>query len=70
MKHNRSNYHKFSELFEDAYAYAQQLLKKTKKQMEVLRKHNVVDAGASGFVRFLEGINRVFSDAQTVVRLR
>jgi len=63
LKRNRSRYGRFNELFEDAYRYALQLLKKTKEQMEVLRRHNVVDAGASGFVRFLEGINRVFSDA-------
>ena len=63
---NRSRYRGFSELFEDAYGYALQLLKKTKEQMEVLRRHNVVDAGASGFVRFLEGINRVFSDTESV----
>ena len=66
LKRNHGKYRGFSELFEDAYGYSLQLLKKTREQMEVLRKHNVVDAGASGFVRFLEGINRVFSDAHVV----
>ncbi len=62
---NHGKYGKFSDLFEDAYRYSLQLLIKTKEQMAVLRRHNVVDAGAAGFVRFLEGINRVFSDSRT-----
>ena len=66
LKAHHANYRKFNELFEDAYGYALQLLLKTKDQMDVLRKNNVVDAGASGFVRFLEGINHVFSDTHTV----
>ncbi|HPF87236.1 MAG TPA: DegV family protein [Candidatus Limiplasma sp.] len=66
LQHNHTKYHRFNELFADAYSYALQLLKKTKEQMEVLRKHNVVDAGAAGFVRFLEGINRVLSDTQAI----
>jgi len=66
LQRNHDQYNKFNELFEDAYDYALQRLKKTKDQMAVLRKHNVVDAGAAGFVRFLEGINRVFSDFRTV----
>ena len=66
LHNNHGKYRRFSELFDDAYQYAVQLLKKTKEQMEVLRRHNVVDAGAAGFVRFLEGINRVLSDTHAV----
>jgi hypothetical protein len=66
IERNRAKYRRFAELFLDAYGYAVQLLKKTREQMEVLRRHNVVDAGASGFVRFLEGINRVFADNRAV----
>lgn len=61
LKANHGSYRKFDELFAAAYAYALQLLKKTKEQLDVLRRYNVVDAGAAGFVRFLEGVNRVFS---------
>jgi len=61
LSSNHSRYRGFSDLFTDAYRYSLLLLEKTKTQMELLRKHNVVDAGAAGFVRFLEGINRVFS---------
>ncbi|MDD3921432.1 MAG: DAK2 domain-containing protein, partial [Eubacteriales bacterium] len=63
---NHSRYQQFGTLFADAYGYALQLLQKTREQMAVLRKHNVVDAGAAGFVRFLEGINRVFTGEQSV----
>ena len=66
LKRRQNNYSKFTELFEDAYGYSLLLLKKTKEKLDVLRKNNVVDAGAFGFVRFLEGINRVISGAQPV----
>lgn len=34
-------------------------MEKTKTQMEVLRIHNVVDAGAKGFIHFLHGLIEV-----------
>lgn len=54
-------YHNFQELLGAAYHHASDSLRKTTSQMEVLRKYNVVDSGAAGFVRFLHGINLVFS---------
>ena len=62
---NQNRYTDFGELFTDAYHYSLLLLEKTKTQMQLLRKHNVVDAGAAGFVRFLEGINRVINSSRT-----
>lgn len=58
---NNKAYLTFEDLLRDAYQTAAASLERTRTQMEVLRRHNVVDAGAAGFVRFLEGINRVLS---------
>ena len=66
LQRNHNHFERFSELFHSAYRYAVELLEKTKTQLDVLRKNNVVDAGAAGFVRFLEGINRVFTGTQAV----
>ncbi|MBE0600918.1 MAG: DAK2 domain-containing protein, partial [Firmicutes bacterium] len=66
MQRNNGRFQRFSELFHSAYHYAVELLEKTKTQLDVLRKNNVVDAGAAGFVRFLEGINRVFAGSKPV----
>jgi DegV family protein with EDD domain len=46
----------FEELFSDSLSAAQQSLKETPLKLAVLAKANVVDAGAKGFVDFLEGI--------------
>lgn len=62
---NHDKYHGFQDLFEAAYHFATVALEKTKTQLSILRKNNVVDSGAAGFVRFLEGINRVFSENRT-----
>jgi len=56
-----SNHINFQELFYDAYQVAVSSLEKTKEQLAVLRKTHLVDSGAAGFVRFLQGINRFFS---------
>jgi len=61
---NHEKYHGFQDLFEAAYRSATEALEKTKTQLSILRKNNVVDSGAAGFVRFLEGINRVFSESR------
>ncbi len=53
--------HDFRELFTRSIESARLALEKTKEQLEVLRKANVVDAGASGFVSFLEGVARMIS---------
>ncbi|MBH1939589.1 DegV family EDD domain-containing protein [Mobilitalea sibirica] len=54
---NFQNYDNFKDLFANAYLTAQNSLKMTTSQLEVLKKNKVVDSGADGFVRFLNGIN-------------
>ena len=46
----------FKELFNKALESAKISLKNTPEQLKVLKDANVVDAGAQGFVHFLEGI--------------
>ena len=46
----------FEELFSESLAAAQKSLRETPLKLAVLAKANVVDAGAKGFVDFLEGI--------------
>jgi dihydroxyacetone kinase-like predicted kinase len=46
-------------LFSRGFAAAKKALEKTTQQLAVLREHKVVDAGAWGFVSFLEGIEKL-----------
>ena len=46
----------FTELMLRAFKRAQQSLKDTPKKLKVLADNHVVDAGAQGFVNFLEGV--------------
>ena len=46
----------FKQLIKESYGSAAQSLKETTEKLEVLAKSNVVDAGAKGFVVFLEGM--------------
>jgi len=46
----------FAELMRRSFRRAQQSLKDTPKKLKVLADNHVVDAGAQGFVNFLEGI--------------
>lgn len=61
LEANKDRFPGFRELFSQAYQSAIASLEKTKEQLQVLKKHNVVDSGAAGFVRFLQGINLAFS---------
>ena len=49
------------EFFLLAYAKAEKALEHTKEQLAVLKKNNVVDSGAMGFILFLKGINSYFN---------
>lgn len=49
----------FSDLFSRAFHAAQMAVKRTPEQLKILRDNGVVDAGALGFVSFLEGIERI-----------
>jgi hypothetical protein len=53
----------FAVILPDSLNVAKRSLEATPKQMEVLRKAGVVDAGAQGFVYLLEGIVRYVKDA-------
>lgn len=61
---NHEKYLGFDDFLAAAYKIARESLEKTTHQMEILRKHNLVDAGAQGFVNFLKGINRFFLKEQ------
>jgi DegV family protein with EDD domain len=53
----------FAELLPDSLAEARKALENTPKQMKMLAKAGVVDAGAQAFVYLLEGIVRYLKDA-------
>ncbi len=59
----------FVELLIKALQVAKNSLADTTRQLEVLAKSNVVDAGAKGFVLFLEGMIDFFKNRQTIRRL-
>ncbi len=54
--HHGNSADDFSEVLNKSYSVAEQSLLDTPKKMELLAKNNVVDAGAQGFVHFLEGV--------------
>ncbi len=54
--------HDFGELLGRGLERAREALANTPKQLAVLARHGVVDAGAQGFVYFLEGISTFFRD--------
>lgn len=53
------------ESLEDSLEVANHSLRETKSRLRELREANVVDAGAKGFVLFLEGISAFFKDGKT-----
>ncbi|WNR44542.1 DegV family protein [Paenibacillus roseipurpureus] len=55
-----------ADLFNRSYAEACISLENTKHQLDELRKYNVVDAGARGFVHFLQGFIASLDDTLTV----
>jgi uncharacterized protein len=59
----------FVELLILAFQVAKDSLADTTKHLEVLARSNVVDAGAKGFVLFLEGMIDFFKNRQTIRRL-
>jgi len=54
--------HDFGELLGKGLERAREALANTPKQLAVLARHGVVDAGGQGFVYFLEGISTFFRD--------
>jgi len=59
---NSRSAHDFAELLARGLERARTALANTPKQLAVLAKHGVVDAGAQGFVYFLEGVSSIFRD--------
>ena len=59
VKENVSN---IKNAFERAFLIAKQSLEMTKEKLQVLKKHDVVDSGALGFVLFLQGINSYYNN--------
>jgi len=55
---NHQHYQGFLEFLRDSQQIVAQSLEHTKEQLELLRKNNVVDSGAAGFLFFVQGINR------------
>jgi len=64
LKETLSAAKNIKDFFLVAYAMAEQALERTKEQLAILKKNNVVDSGAMGFVLFLKGINSYFNKEQ------
>jgi len=60
----------FRKLIIDSYSCAKQSLVETKDKLEVLKKNNVVDAGAKGFVDFLDGMSEFLKHGEVMKILR
>jgi len=56
IHHKKDEMECFKELLHESYKAAAKSLSETTEKLKVLAKANVVDAGAKGFVLFLEGI--------------
>ena len=54
----------FIQIFDHALEKAKESLEKTPEKLAILKKAGVVDAGAQGFVDFLEGIQSFIKDGQ------
>lgn len=66
LYHLKDTLDDFIKLLVDALIKASESLKETAKQMEVLAKKHVVDAGAKGFVVFLEGMLDFFKTGKAL----
>jgi DegV family protein with EDD domain len=62
IEEHASRIHDFADLLGRGLDQARVALANTPRQLAILARHNVVDAGAQGFVYFLEGISQFFRD--------
>lgn len=71
VDHVKEKIDDFILLMRETVATARESLKDTPKKLEALKKHKVVDAGAQGFVYFLEGVMEFMSkrDFKRILRL-
>lgn len=58
----KKQYKHVKHVFEQAFEFAKTSLELTKEKLQILKKYNVVDSGAMGFVLFLEGINSYYNN--------
>ncbi|MFN3556552.1 MAG: DegV family protein [Bacteroidales bacterium] len=56
----KDKFETFEQLMGESLVKARESLAQTPEKLQILKKNNVVDAGAQGFVVFLEGINQIF----------
>ncbi|MCG8453009.1 MAG: DegV family EDD domain-containing protein [Spirochaetales bacterium] len=59
-----------TEVLSEAFDAARTALKKTPEQLPILAEHQVLDAGAWGFVSFIEGIQRLMREGPLPFSLR
>lgn len=64
LKHILEKMKDIKDYFLHAFGKAEKSLERTKEQLAVLKKNNVVDSGAMGFVLFLQGVNAYFNDEE------
>ncbi len=62
LEEQTARIHDFGELLSRGLVQAREALANTPKQLAVLAKHGVVDAGGQGFVYFLEGVSTLMRD--------
>jgi hypothetical protein len=62
LKYTLAQAANIKDFFMVAYKIAEKSLENTKEKLAVLKKNNVVDSGAMGFVLFLKGINSYFNN--------
>ncbi|MEI5988724.1 hypothetical protein A5881_000211 [Enterococcus termitis] len=60
--------HGLERLLPKALTEAEQALKQTTKQLKILQRHQVVDAGAKGFYIFIKGFTQAFVNKQTAAK--
>lgn len=60
LLHNHHKFEDFGNFLHSAYLVAVDSLADTTNRLEVLRKKQLVDSGAMGFVGFLRGVNQFF----------
>ncbi len=60
----KDRFQDFNELIAESYTKAMESLRDTPKKLEVLARAHVVDAGAKGFVLFLEGMIEFFKHGE------
>jgi len=61
---NNEKYENFQDLLLKAYQTANESLQHTTTQLEILKVNQVVDSGAAGFVKFLNGMNHYFDGGE------